>query len=173
MKVKLIFLNSKGLIERQIDTTKVENQKAYYKINRFPASLFEKEKEIAIDLNLCLFDLKRKQYLAFFKDNKQITFNEIQNLDLKDYLNNFKIAQLTKELSLQKPEGFEKYLPYITMVTILIMVLFAYYMIKDVVNSLNARFDYLNKSIQIMQKDQQIFLNVTKEFNKYLSTGRP
>ena len=165
MKVKIVFLNEKGLIEREANTRKVKEKKVYYKLQPFPLSLFEKESELPIDLNLCLFDLKKKQYLAFYQNEKQLSLMDIQKLDLKDYLQNFKIAELTKQLSLQKPEGFEKYMPLITFIAILTLILFSYFMIKDVVNSLNARFDVLNKSIQIMEKNQELFINVTKTFN--------
>jgi hypothetical protein len=173
MKLKIVFINEKGLIEREVNTKKVKEEKVYYKLQPFPFSIFEKESELPIDLNLCLFDLKKKQYLAFYQDGKQLGLNEIKALNIKDYLQNFKIAELTKQLSLQKPEGFEKYLPLITLVSILILILFSYYMIKDVVNSLNARFDALNKSIQIMEKNQEIFINITKTFNNKIgSLGR-
>ena len=169
MKVKIIFLNEKGLIEREVNSKKVKEEKVFYKLKSFPLSLFEKENELPIDLNACLFDLKKKQYLAFYQNEKQLSLMDIEKLNIKEYLQNFKIAELTKQLSLQKPEGFEKYVPLITLVAILTLILFSYFMIKDIVNSLNARFDALNKSITIMQEDQQLFINITKTLNNKIT----
>jgi hypothetical protein len=160
MKVKIIFVNDKLLIEKEIDNAQYEENQILYKTKRFPFSIFEKQNSLACDLKNALYDLKKKRYIVFYKNSTQLSLNEIKELNIKEYLANFKIAELMKELTLHKPSGVEELLPVIAILMMGIMLFIGYLSITQSINSIKTNFQVLNESVKVMLNDQKILIDL-------------
>jgi len=160
MKIKIIFINEKGLIQKEIDNADYDENEILYKTRKFPFSIFEKPSSLACDINKALFDLKKKQYIVFYKNENQLSLNEIKELNIKDYLNNLKIAELTKELTLNKPKGLEELVPIIAMLVMAIMLFIGYFSITQSINSIKTNFQVLNESVKIMSENQKVLIDL-------------
>jgi len=160
MKIRIIFVNEKGLIQKVIDNADYEENEILYKTKKFPFSIFEKPRSLACDINLCLYDLKKKQYIAFYKNDTQLSLNEIKELNIKDYLNNFKIAKLMEELTLHKPTGIEELLPIIAILVMALMLFIGYLAITQSISSIKQNFQVLNESVKIMSENQKVLIDL-------------
>jgi len=160
MKIKIIFVNEKGLIQKEIDNADYSENEILYKTRKFPFSIFEKPSSLACDINKALYDLKKKQYITFYKNENQLSLNEIKELNIKDYLNNYKIAELTKELTLNKPKGLEELMPVIAMLMMAVMLFIGYLSITQSINSIKTNFQVLNESVKIMSENQKVLIDL-------------
>ena len=160
MKVKIIFVDEKGLIQKIIDNADYSEKEILYKTKKFPFSLFEKPSSLACDINKALYDLKKKEYVVFYKNNTQLSLNEIKELNIKEYLANFKIAELSKQLTLHKPSGIEELLPVIAIIVMAFMLLIAYLTITQSINSVKENFQVLNQTVKIMSENQKVLIDL-------------
>jgi hypothetical protein len=163
MKYEINFLNNRFEIVKKKSARYNEKEKT---LSYRDYWLFGKEHILLCDINNSIRD---KNKLIFFYDlnNKQLTLNELKsNINFYEYVSNFQKAQLSKELALEKPKGIEDILPLLTFIAMGLLLLFVWFSVKDIVNSLNARFDLLNKTIQNQNLEIEILKNMSIENNK-------
>jgi len=160
MKVKIVFINEKGLIEKEIDNAQYGENEILYKTKPFPFSIFEKPSSLACDLKNALYDLKKKKYIVFYKNSTQLSLNEIKELNIKEYLANFKIAELSKQLTLHKPSGIEELLPILAIIVMAFMLFIAYLTITQSINSVKENFQVLNQTVKIMSENQKVLIDL-------------
>jgi hypothetical protein len=171
MRVKIIFVNEKGLIQKVIDKAEYSENEILYKTKKFPFSIFEKPSSLACDINKALYDLKKKEYVVFYENEKQLSLKDVEKLDIKDYLNNFKIAELMKELTLHKPSGIEELLPIIAILMMGVMLFIGYLSITQSIAQVKANFQVLNQTVKIMSENQKVLIdlvNSTKSLIKQI-----